>query len=144
MLKRKKGKVFISFIIMVSTIISVAVDWNESHIFNKSWHGHAVYHGLLFLNLLIGTSIVGLWLIWRESKEEEFNVILAVILHCIYRVSFFYLGFLVNTADPMPNHQEVAHFAGMHMYPNVIASGIITVLLIMGYTIYKNEHGVKQ
>jgi hypothetical protein len=80
-----------------------------------------------------------LWLIWRKSAEELFNVRLAVILHCIYRVSFFYLGFLVNTADPMPNHQEVAHFAGMHMYPNVIASGIITALLLVGYRIYKSE-----
>lgn len=140
MLKKNKGKVFITFIIALSTIISVVVDWNETHIFNKNWHGHAVYHGLLFLNLLVGTSILGIWLMWRESKEPEFGVKIAVILTCIYRVSFFYLGFLVDTAKPMPGNEEVAHFAGMHMYPNVIASGIIITLLLLGYWIYKREH----
>jgi hypothetical protein len=140
MFKGNKGRAFITFVIVLSTIISVAVDWNESHIFNKEWHGHAVYHGLLFLNLLIGTSIVGIWLMWRASKEPELGVKLAVLLHCIYRVSFFYLGYIVNTANPMPNHDEVPHFAGMHMYPNVIASGIIAALLLLGYWIYKREN----
>ena len=47
---------------------------------------------------------------------------------------------MVDTADPMPNHNEVSHFAGMHMYPNVIASSIIVALLLLGYWIYKSEH----
>jgi hypothetical protein len=142
MLKKNKGRAFISFMILVSTIISVVVDWNESHIFNKNWHGHAVYHGLLFLNLLMGTAFISVWLIWLKSKEQVFNVRLAIILHCIYRFSFFYLGFLVRTADPMPDHQEVAHFAGMHLYPNVIASGIIIILLFVGYRIYRSEQKI--
>jgi hypothetical protein len=134
-----KAKIFITFIIIVSTIISVAVDWNESHIFNKNWTGHAVYHGLLFLNLLVGTTILGLWIMWNKSIETVLSVKIAIIMHCIYRVSFFYLGFIVSAADPMPNHEEVAHFAGMHMYPNVIASGIIVALLLLGYWLFIRE-----
>jgi len=74
MFKGNTGRAFITFVIVLSTIISVAVDWNESHIFNREWHDHAAYHGLLFLNLLIGTSIVGIWLMWRGSQEPELGV----------------------------------------------------------------------
>ncbi len=139
MFKGNKGKILITFIIVSSTIISVAVDWNHTHIFNPEWTGHAVYHGLLFLNLLCGVSILGLWLMWRKSKEPELGVRIAVIITIIYRASFFYISLIVPTANPLPSHEEPQHLAGIPIYVNVLASGIFVILILLGYWVYRRE-----
>jgi len=131
------GKVLITFVIVSSTTISVVVDWNQTHIYNADWPGHAVYHGLLFLNLLIGVSVLSLWLMWRTSKEPDLGVTIAVIVLLIYRGSFFYVGLIVEEANPLPGNEEVPHVAGIPVYANVVASGLFILLTLIGYRIHQ-------
>jgi hypothetical protein len=139
MFKGKWGKILITFIIVSSTVISVVVDWNHTHVFNPEWPGHARYHGLLFLNLLCGVSILSLWLMWRQSKEPELGVRVAVLILVIYRASFFYLSFLPPHTSLLPRAEEPPHFHGLPIYPNVVASGIFIILILLGYWIYRRE-----
>ncbi|WP_234710945.1 DUF6640 family protein [Nostoc punctiforme] len=42
-------------IVLVSTaVVSVAVDWNATHLFNSEWHPHAKFHDAVMLWLLSG------------------------------------------------------------------------------------------
>lgn len=100
------GKILITFIMVSSTVISVVVDWNHTHLFNPEWPGHARYHGLLFLSILCGVSLLGLWLMWRQSKEPELGVRVAVLITLIYRSSFFYLSFLPPYTSLLPRKEE--------------------------------------
>ncbi len=134
------GRIFITFIIVSSTVISVVVDWNATHLFNPEWPGHARLHGLLFLNLLCGASLLGLWLMWRQSREPELGVRVAVLITVMYRASFFYLGFLPPHVEFLPGHEEPPHLHGVPIYLNVVASGVFVVLVLLGYWIYRREH----
>src|ERR1700751_1374929 len=47
--RKKLGKLVLSFVLVVGAIVSTAVDWNSTHLFNPAWHPHARFHDALFL-----------------------------------------------------------------------------------------------
>ena len=134
------GRILLTFFIVASTVISVIVDWNDTHVFSHHWPGDARYHGLLFLNLLCGTSILGLWCMWRKSQEPELGVRIAVIITLIYRVSFFYLSFLPPMTSLLPESEHAPHINGIPIYLNVVASGMFILFILFSYWIYRREH----
>ena len=88
----KLGKSVISFVIAASAIVSTLVDWNESHLFNPAWHGHAKFHDALMLCLLAGISIVGLWQLWRDSKEPEVGIKIAALIPVTFWTPSYYIS----------------------------------------------------
>ena len=79
MKRNKLGKLILSFVLVVGAIVSTAVDWNTTHLFNPAWPPHAHFHDALFLMFLDGMSLVVLWLLWRESKEPEIAIKVAAL-----------------------------------------------------------------
>lgn len=87
MLRNNWGRILITFVLVSDAIVSTAIDWNATHLFNPEWTPHARFHDASMLNLLCGVSIIGIWLIWRQSKEPDVGVKVAALIPVIYRVT---------------------------------------------------------
>jgi len=79
MMRRKLGKLILSFVLVVGAVVATAVDWNTTHLFNPAWHPHARFHDAMFLLFLDATSLIVLWLLWRPSKEPDVGLKVAAL-----------------------------------------------------------------
>lgn len=79
---------------------------------------------------------------WRQSKEPELGVRVAVLITLIYRSSFFYLSFLPPYTSLPPGQEEPPHLHGIPIYLNVVASGLFVLLILLGYWLYRREQVV--
>jgi hypothetical protein len=89
------------------------------------------------LFLLTGVSLMGIWLLWRKSKEPEIAIVVAAIISLSFWTPFFYITFLLPTAtlwagDPA----RVPHLGGTIFYPNVAVAGIFLLLTAAACWIY--------
>ncbi|MGF1520896.1 MAG: DUF6640 family protein [Leptolyngbyaceae cyanobacterium] len=124
---------------LISTaVVSVAVDWNDSHIFNADWEPHAKFHDVVMLHLLCGVCIIGLWLLWRRSPEPEIGARVAALIPTIFWAAFFYTTPLVPgtslSADPQATPMQIL---GIATYPNVLVAFVSIVLAVLGYWLYR-------
>jgi len=87
--RNKLGKLVLSFVLVVGAVVSTAVDWNTTHLFNPAWHPHARFHDALFLLFLDAMSLVVLWLLWRPSKEPEVAIKVAALFSAAVWTPFF-------------------------------------------------------
>lgn len=71
------GKSLLSLLLVGGAVVSVLVDWNESHIKNPTWHPHAVFHDVVLLGFLSLTSLWALFLLWRQTAEPRIAVLSA-------------------------------------------------------------------
>ena len=46
------GKVMMTVVLTLSTVLSFVLDWSPNHLLNPLWHPHARFHGALLLFLL--------------------------------------------------------------------------------------------
>ena len=77
MTKNLCGKLLLSNLLLGGAVVSVLVDWNDSHIFNPTWHPHAVFHDVVLLGFLSLASLWALWLLWRRSAEPKVALLTA-------------------------------------------------------------------
>ncbi len=139
MLRNNWGRILITFVLVSDAIVSTAIDWNATHLFNPEWTPHARFHDASFLNLLCGVSIIGIWLIWRQSKEPDVGVKVAALIPVIYRAAFFYITWIIPGTSLNAGSEPMPQLAGIPIYGNVIAAGISISLTALGYWIYRRE-----
>ncbi len=132
------SRLLLSVVLVSSAVVSVAVDWNASHIFNPDWHPHAKFHDVVMLWLLSGMSIMALWLLWRRSTEPAIAYTVAMLVPVIFWLPFFFTTVLVPgtslKADPKESFPVVA---GISIYPNVVIAAISVILALIGYGLYR-------
>lgn len=58
MLKANIGKILLTVVLVSGALVSLVVDWSESHVFNLEWTSHARFHDVVLLCLLTGMSLV--------------------------------------------------------------------------------------
>lgn len=139
MLKRKVGRILLSVVLVATAVVSVAVDWNASHIFNPDWTPHARFHDVVMLHLLSGVCILGLWLMWRRSPEPEIGARVAALIPIIFWAAFFYTTFLVPGTGLGASPDEVPPILlGIPIYPNVLVAAICVSLSVLGYWLYRS------
>src|SRR5258706_16039406 len=71
------GRLLLTGILLLQSVLGFALDWSGNHLLNPLWHPHARFHGALLLFLLTGVSLMGVWLLWRQSKEPEIAIVVA-------------------------------------------------------------------
>ena len=135
---RRISRILLSVVLVSTAVVSVAVDWNASHIFNPEWHPHAKFHDVVMLWLLSGCSIMALWLLWRRSAEPAIAYTVAMLVPVIFWSPFFFTTLLVPgtslKADPK---EALPVLAGITIYPNVAIAAISVILALIGYGLYR-------
>ena len=134
MSRNKLGKSILSFVLVVGAVVSTAVDWNTTHLFNPDWHPHARFHGALFLLILDFMSVVALWLLWRQSKEPAIGVKVAALFSVAVWAPFFYIEMLVPGASLLAGDDvPVLQLGDMALAPNLIFAAVLFFLTIVGF-----------
>jgi hypothetical protein len=133
----------LSFVLATGALLSIAVDWNTTHLFNPTWLPHAVFHDWAMINLLNGVSACGLWLLWRKTPEPEIGIKMATLIPLIFWSAFFY----TTTNHDTPTNSSLAYsptqvfpkVAGLTIYPNAAIGFVLTVLTLIGYRVATAE-----
>lgn len=131
------GRLILTGILLMQSVLGFALDWSGNHLLNPLWHPHARFHGALLLFLLTGVSLMGIWLLWRQSKEPEIAIVVAAIISLSFWTPFFYITFLLPSAtlwagDPA----RVPHLGGSVFYPNVAVAGLFLALTAAACLLY--------
>ena len=130
----KLGKFILTFVLVVGAIVSTAVDWNTTHLFNPSWPPHARFHDALFLMILDVTTLIVLWLLWRQSKEPEIGIAVAALFSAAVWTPFFYIEALIPGTSLLASPDvPVLKVAGMTLPPNLIIAFVAFLLTIVAY-----------
>ena len=134
MQRHRLGKFILSFVLVVGAIVSTAVDWNTTHLFNPTWPPHARFHDALFLALLDGMSLVVLWLLWRRSKEPEIGIVVAALFSAAVWTPFFYIETLIpGTSLLVSPDVPVLKVAGMTLPPNLVIAIVMFLLTVAAW-----------
>ena len=139
------GRLMLTGILLMQSVLGFALDWRGNHLLNPLWHPHARFHGALLLFLLTGVSLMGIWLLWRRSKEPEIAIVVAAVISLSFWTPFFYITFLLPSAtlwagDPA----RVPHLGGSIFYPNVAVAGLFLALTIAAWWIYGGKRSVSK
>lgn len=135
---RRISRILLSVVLVSTAVVSVAVDWNASHIFNPDWAAHARFHDVVMLWLLSGMSIMALWLLWRRSAEPAIAYTVAMLVPVIFWSPFFFTTILVPGTSLKANPNEALPMvAGIPIYPNVAVATVSIVLALIGYGLYR-------
>ncbi len=123
-----------TFVLAAQAILGFALDWSPNHLLNPEWHAHARFHGALLLFLLTGVSATGLWLLWRESKEPEVAIKVAILISTSFWTPFFYVTFLLPGSTLWAGPAgAVPHIAGWVFYPNVAVAALFLVITAVAW-----------
>ena len=132
--RNKLGKWILSFVLVVGAVVSTAVDWNTTHLFNPTWHPHARFHDALFFLFLDAMSLVVLWLLWRPSKEPEVAIKVAALFSAAVWTPFFYIEALIpGTSLLAADNVPVLKVAGMSFPPNLVIAAVLFLLTVVAY-----------
>jgi hypothetical protein len=130
----KLGKFLLTFVLVVGAIVSTAVDWNTTHLFNPTWPPHARFHDALFLMILDGTTLIVLWLLWRPTREPEIGIAAAALFSAAVWTPFFYIEALFpGTSLLVSPDVPVLKVAGMTLPPNLVIAIVMFLLTVVAY-----------
>ena len=129
MSRMRLGRAVLTSVLLTQSALGFALDWSSNHLLNPLWHPHARFHGALLLFLLTGVSMMGIWLLWRQSREPEVAFTVAAVISFSFWTPFLYITFLLAgstlwAGDPA----AVPHVAGAVFYPNVAVAGLFLAL----------------
>jgi hypothetical protein len=128
------GKLVLSFVLGVGSVMSFVLDWSPNHLLNPLWHPHARFHSAILLFLFAGVAATALWLIWRRSLEPKVALTAAALLSASYWTPFFFVPFLLPQSSwwaGIPGHEPRIH--GMVVYPNLIVVGIFLAATLIAW-----------
>ena len=135
--RMRLGRLLLTGILLMQSVVGFATDWRGNHLLNPLWHPHARFHGALLLFLLAGVSLMGVWLLWRQSKEPEVAIVVAAVISLSFWTPFFYITFLLPSASAWAgNPLRVPHRGGYVFYPNVAVAGLFLALTAAALWIY--------
>ncbi len=106
-MRQNIGRILISIAAIITGVIPILADWNDSHIFSKQWSPHARFHGVTSLSMATILSSVALWLLWRPSSDRDATVTAAAAVPIAYWGPFFFARFVPGTGVEDPGHRLV-------------------------------------
>jgi len=141
MTRIKLAKIIMTFVLLGGSILSFILDWSSNHLLNPAWHPHARFHGALLLFLLAGVSIVGAWLLWRDSREPEVAMKVAAFIAVSYWTPLFYIPFLLLGSSWWAGRPgSEPRIDGLIVYPNLVVAAIFLLLTLLAYRMFAGAH----
>ena len=128
------GKLLITVTLLVTLVGPVLADWNESHVFNPQWPSHARFHEVAYLCSAVGFSVVGLWLLWRPSREPAIGVTVAALVPVVTWGSF-YIAEIVPGSHFEDHAGHVPRLLGVPL--NLLFGAVVPALSLLGCVFYR-------
>jgi hypothetical protein len=126
----KFGRILITFTLIATMVLPILIHWNRTHVFNPTWPGHARFHVALGDCMMFGYSVMGLWLLWRQSPGRGVHVLVATLVPIIAWGSFFMASFLPDTGE-----EQMPHIVGIPL--NLFIAGLLVFVTVLGYGLYR-------
>ncbi len=130
----KPGKWILSFMALFTAVTPYLADWNETHIYNPVWTGHAKFHNaqtMLFGTFLGLIALSVLWLRKNISEKERLNE--TVVLVSLYWLSQLPAILFPGTAFEDKEFQTLPTIAGIKMNQVILSMVFILPLIMLGY-----------
>jgi hypothetical protein len=139
MRRMRLGKFILTFVLVVGAVVSTAVDWNDTHLFNPAWHPHARFHDGLFLALLNGTTLIMLWLLWRPSREPAVAVAATTLYLLAVWTPFLYIEALIPGTSLLASaNVPVLRLGGVSLPPNLAVAIVVVLLSLAGWLLARD------
>ncbi len=127
---RVLGRSLLTLANVITVAAPLAADWNESHIFNERWPGHARFHGVTALAMTVTLSTVNLWSLWSGARDPSSTRFFAAVVPAAYWAPFFLAPLIPGTAIEDQPH-PVPRLAGVPT--NVLGAAATTATAIAGW-----------
>ena len=109
---RMLGRSLLTVANVITAVAPVAADWNDSHIFNKRWPGHARFHGVTALGMAVTLSSANIWSVWSGDGNRARARFFPAAVPVAYWGPFFLAPLVPGTAVDDPPH-PVGRVAGV-------------------------------
>ena len=126
----KSGRILITVTLIATMVLPILIHWNHTHVFNPTWPGHARFHVALGDCMMFSYSVLGLWLLWRQSPGRAVDVSVATLVPIIAWSSFFMASFLPDTGE-----LQMPHIVGIPL--NLFIAGLLVFVTVLGYGLYR-------
>jgi hypothetical protein len=110
---RVLGRSLLTLANLITVAAPLAADWNDSHIFNERWPGHARFHGVTALAMTAALSSANIWSIWSGDDDDRARAgFFAAAVPVAYWTPFFLAPLVPGTTVDDPPH-PVGRVAGV-------------------------------
>jgi hypothetical protein len=109
---RLLGRSLLTLANVITAVAPVTADWNDSHIFNERWPGHARFHGVTTLAMTTALSSANIWSLWSGDGDQARAGFFAAAVPVAYWSPFFLAPLVPGTTVDDPPH-PVGRVAGM-------------------------------
>ena len=126
------GRLVLTLVLVGTVAAVIGFTWSASHVFNPEWHPHARFHAAHLVGFVAAASVVGLWLVWRNSPEPGVaTLVVAAAAVCFWGAEFF--AFFVRGTDPSPDpaNPNTFRLLGFEVYGNLFFAGVMITLSIL-------------
>jgi hypothetical protein len=106
------GRSLLTVANVITAVAPLAADWNDSHIFNTRWPGHARFHGVTALAMAFTLSSANIWSVWSGDSDQDTARFFAAAVPVAYWAPFFLAPLVPGTAVDDPPH-PVGRVAGV-------------------------------
>lgn len=131
--KRPYGKLLISFVAAVTAVVPSLVDWDDTHIHNKTWSPHAKFH--VGHTMAQGTvlGLLSLRYLWRRTGDPVDNLRVGALVAAAYWVAQAGAVLMPGTAMVDPQFADrIPTIAGIQTN-QLHLDAILLALIAMGY-----------
>jgi hypothetical protein len=126
------GRSLLTLADVITAVVPLAADWNDSHIFNKNWPGHARFHGVTALAMTTTLASASIWSLWSGHPDRSTARFFAAAVPVAYWAPFFLAPLVPGTAfDDPPN--PVPRLAGVPT--NLLGAAATTATAAAGWFI---------
>jgi uncharacterized protein DUF6640 len=101
---RVLGRSLLTLANLITAAVPLAADWNDSHIFNENWPGHARFHGVTALAMSTTLSSANIWSLWSDGHSQARSRFFAAAVPVAYWAPFFVAPLVPGTAVDDPPH----------------------------------------
>lgn len=100
------GRVLIALSLTLGTIVTTTIDNLPPPIGHMravdTWPPHALFHDAVMFLLLDGVALIGLWLLFRRSREPLVGARVSMLIVAAFWTPFFYITTLYPQASLVP------------------------------------------
>lgn len=98
------GKSLLTMANVITVLAPLGADWNDSHVFNQNWPGHARFHGVTALAMTSTLASASIWSLWSSGPDQPAARFFAAAVPVAYWAPFFPAALIPGTTVEDPPH----------------------------------------